>query len=120
MPSDLEASASFQMPSIDFSGMLKNKFSMLNGLLGSLGSMMGGGKSGGGGSCKPKCGRGRMMKMSVMPGLGDKHVEREVKKYMGEHELAMLLMKAVASSGGGGGGGGGKCLLTHFFCATII
>lgn len=67
--------------------------------------MMGGGGGGKGcGKPKPKCGkkkRGGMMKMSVMPGLGDKSAEYEVKKYMGEHELAMLLMKAVASSGGG-------------------
>ena len=97
----MEMADSFQMPSFDISSMIRNKMSMFTGILGSLGSMMGGGK---GGRCKPKCARkkpmyGGGMKMKVMPGLGDKYAEKEVKKYVDEQTLAMLLMKAMSSSG---------------------
>ena len=37
--------------------------------------------------------------MSVLPGLGDKQAEKDVKKYIDEGTLAMLLMKAVVTSG---------------------
>lgn len=36
--------------------------------------------------------------MKVMPGLGDKQAEREVKKYVDDHTMAMLLMKSISSS----------------------
>ena len=42
----------------------------------------------------------RRPKMQVMPGLGDKQAEREVRKYVDENTLAMLLMNAVNSNGG--------------------
>ncbi len=41
---------------------------------------------------------GGMSYGSVMPGLGDKSVEREVKKYVDENTLSMLLYKAIATS----------------------
>lgn len=110
---DLEMSASFNMPkmSIDMSG-LKKQMSKITDLFSGMMKGGGGGKKGCGKPkmkkmlcCPPKpcCkkggyggGGGAMM---VMPGLGDKSAEREVKKYMGEKELAMLLMKAMHSSG---------------------
>ncbi|OTF69153.1 hypothetical protein BLA29_005014, partial [Euroglyphus maynei] len=97
--SDLDTSASFSLPMMDMGIM--GKIQMFQNLFGSL-------LHKGGGQCKPKCqkkGYGKM-KMSVMPGLGDKQAEREVKKYVDENTLAMLLMKAVATSGKGKGGKG--------------
>lgn len=96
--SDLETSASFPMPAMDL--MLKSKLSVITNIFGSLMN------KGNGNRCKPKCypkgygsgGYGKM-KMSVMPGLGDKQAEREVKKYVDENTLSMLLMKAIATSG---------------------
>lgn len=93
--SDLDTSASFSLPMMD-KGIM-GKIQMFQNLFGSLMN-----KGSGGGKCKPKCAKMKgygKMKMSVMPGLGDKQAEREVKKYVDENTLAMLLMKAVATSG---------------------
>ena len=70
-----------------------------------------GGKFGGGMSMKMPCCKNRRPKgyggggmsmgygmSSVMPGLGDKSVEREVKKYVDDQTLAMLLYKAISTS----------------------
>lgn len=94
--SDLDTSASFSLPMMDMGIM--GKIQMFQNIFGSLLSKGGGG--GGGSRCKPKCPKMKGYgKMSVMPGLGDKQAEREVKKYVDENTLAMLLMKAVATSG---------------------
>lgn len=87
---DLEASGSFAFPMVD-------TFSKLTDLFGSFMN-----KGSNGNRCKSKCNygsRNHRMKSSVMPGLGDKQAEREVKKYIDENTLAMLLMKAVETSG---------------------
>ncbi|UXI18725.1 Cysteine-rich hydrophobic domain-containing protein [Sarcoptes scabiei] len=86
---DLEASGSFAFPMVD-------TFSKLTDLFGSFMN-----KGSNGNRCKSKCNygsRNHRMKSSVMPGLGDKQAEREVKKYIDENTLAMLLMKAVETS----------------------
>lgn len=51
--------------------------------------------------CKGKRMRGGLRAMqysSVLPGLGDKSVEREVKKYIDDSTLSMLLYKAIATT----------------------
>jgi hypothetical protein len=51
---------------------------------------------------------GGMSYSSVMPGLGDKSVEREVKKYVDDNTLSMLLYKAIATTKPKKRGRGGK------------
>lgn len=101
------ASDSFMLPSLDMGGGMKQKLSMITSL---FSGMMN--KGGGGGGCqkKKKCkkmvcyppkpcgGGGGGGYMKVMPGLGDKQAEREVKKYVDDHTMAMLLMKSISSS----------------------
>lgn len=80
--------------------MMGSKFGGMGGMSLKMPSMSSGkcckskGYGGGGGG-----GYGGGMGMSsVMPGLGDKSVEREVKKYVDDKTLAMLLYKAMSSS----------------------
>jgi len=115
----LEMSPSISMPSIsslsssEMMHSLKSKLSSFgmsgdSGLL-SMGSSLGLGSKFGGMMKMPCCkgmrmrggyrgGSGGMGYSSVMPGLGDKSVEREVRKYVDDQTLSMLLYKAIATT----------------------